>query len=260
MFSTIILAAGLGKRMQMPDRPKVMAELKNNPLIYYVLKATLELKPEKTVLIVGHKKEIVIDYIQNVFKKQHISDKNKSEICFVTQEEQLGTGHAALCAKNEFENYIGKVLILAGDTPLLTSDTLRSFMLNHDSTGADISVLSSTTAEPTGYGRIIRDRDENFIKIVEEKDASEEEKSIKEINSGVYLLSAEILFNLLEKIENKNNQNEYYLTDIVSIAMNEKLKIVAANIANFEEIQGINTQEQLLEVKRILEERESIKN
>lgn len=272
MFSTVILAAGLGKRMQNPDKPKVLSELNGNPLIDYVLNLAISLNSQKIVLVVGHKREFLISHVQNTFLSGNVSGTDVSnlemkipDIRFAVQLEQLGTGHAVQCAASELQDKStqddndqntqddnSNVLILAGDTPLLTQKTLETFIKSHNISGADISVLSSTTDNPTGYGRIVRSKENSFTGIVEEKDASEQEKLIKEINSGIYFLSSDILFDMLKSVENNNNQNEYYLTDIISIAKSRNLKVIAENIASFAEIQGINTRKQLLDVEKLL--------
>lgn len=244
MLSIIILAAGLGKRMQTPDIPKVLAKLKGSPLIYYVLNTANKLNPNKIVLVVGHHKEMLIDYVTNQF--------NSNKIKFAVQQNQLGTGHAVLCAEKELLDSEDNILILSGDVPLLTETTLNKFIDNHNSLKADISVLSAAIDNPTGYGRIVRDKNGKFIAITEEKDATDEIKKIKEINGGVYCINAKLLFELLKKINNNNMQNEYYLTDIIDLAYKQNLKVIASNIANFKEIQGINTREQLINIENNL--------
>ncbi len=242
MFSIVILAAGLGKRMQMADTPKVLAKLKGKPLIYYVLKTSLALNPDKIVLVVGHRKELVIEYVKNEFPNDNI--------VFSVQKQQLGTGDAAKSAESELKNYKGNVLILSGDVPLLQSNTLQDFISSHLKDSADVSVLSSFTQAPTGYGRIVRDASKQFLSIIEEKDADEETKKITEVNSGIYFLNSNLLFELLGSVSNSNNQNEYYLTDIVGISKARNLKVIASGANNFEEFQGINTQEQLAELEK----------
>ena len=262
LFRSIILAAGLGKRMENAEIPKVLATINDNstnsknPLIYYVLKTAFEINPEKICLIVGHKREVLIDYVENDLTKKFnfLVNKNdiQNKIVFAIQAEQLGTGHAAFCAKNNFSDFDGNILILSGDVPLLKSETLFSFIKNHNLQSADISVLSANAENPYGYGRIVRDLNNNFEEIIEEKDASENQKQIKEINSGVYFLDSNLLFDLLSKVENSNNQNEYYLTDIIKIGKISGKKVIAQNIAQIDEIQGINTPQQLQEIEKII--------
>ncbi len=241
MFSIIILAAGLGKRMQMPDTPKVLASLKEKPLIYYVLKTALSLSPEKIVLIVGYRKELVIEYVSKEFPN--------SNIVFVEQEKQLGTGDAAKVASKELKNYNADVLILAGDVPMIKAKTLREFIEEHKKNSSDISVLSAVTENPTGYGRVVRDNNKQFQAITEEKDADEKIKAINEVNTGIYFLNAKLLFELLDQISDDNQQKEYYLTDIVHIGKKKNLKLIATRASSFDEFQGVNTQEQLLELE-----------
>jgi len=244
-FSIIILAAGLGKRMNNPDIPKVLSELDNKPLIYYVLKVAIAMNPDKICIVVGHQKEKLISYINDVILYEFPFTK----IEYAMQEEQLGTGHAVMCCENNFENYDGKILILSGDVPLLQEKTLSDFIKN--SVEADLSVLTSVASNPFGYGRILRDDNENILGIKEEKDATDLERLIYEINTGIYFVDAKLLFSLLKKIKNENNQSEYYLTDIVSIGLLESNNVIANTIAPFVEIQGINTIEQLEELEQI---------
>jgi len=244
-LSIIILAAGKGTRMNNLETPKVLAQLLNKPLIDYVVSTAFSLFPNSVTIVVGYKKELVIDYI-NLLKY--------SDICYVEQKEQLGTGHAVLHARDLFDGNRIDVLILSGDVPLLTSTTLNEFIEHHKYENASLSVLSAIADNPFGYGRIVRDKENNFIQIVEEKDADDYIKQITEINSGIYLVSSDLLFKSLGKIENNNAQKEFYLTDIVDIIRLEGKKVLAIQAANFEEIQGINTIEQLIQVEKMLVE------
>ena len=250
-FSVIILAAGLGKRMQNPNIPKVLATVNKKPLIYYVLKTAIELNPDRICLVVGHKRELLIDYVNNEFLIE-FKEFPSSRIIFAVQEEQLGTGHATACTEQYFTNYQGNILILAGDVPLLTVSTLSSFIQLHNSENSDITVLSALAPNPFGYGRIVRDTENQFTAIVEEKDASKIEKSINEINSGIYFLGSNLLFDLLRMVDNSNSQNEYYLTDIIKFSKSLDKKIIAKDLADIAEVQGINTPEQLQEIEKIL--------
>jgi bifunctional UDP-N-acetylglucosamine pyrophosphorylase/glucosamine-1-phosphate N-acetyltransferase len=245
-FSIIILAAGLGKRMNNPDVPKVLAKLNGFPMIYYVLRTAISLKPDKICIVVGHHREKLISYIENDFLKKHPSINIK----YVPQEEQLGTGHAVKCCADSFKNYTGKILILPGDVPLLSANTLMEFI--EDSIESDLSVLTSITPNPFGYGRILRDNDEHIIGIREEKDASDWEKLINEINTGIYFVYANLLFSLLDNVKNTNSQSEYYLTDIVSIGLEKRKQVFAGTIAPLVETQGVNTFEQLEILEKIM--------
>ena len=231
-FSVVILAAGKGKRMNNPDLAKVMALLGGKPLIAHVLDTVAGLQPNKTVVVVGNQKQSVIDFVNS---------RNESNIFFAEQNEQLGTGHAVAQADSFFVDYDGDILILAGDVPLLTSETLIKFAQNHYLNKADVSVLSTFAPDPTGYGRIIRTSDRSFLKIVEHKDATELERQVNEINSGIFLVSSKLLFSSLKNVSNSNSQGEYYLTDIVEILHSSGYKVIAFAGADFDELQGINT-------------------
>ena len=263
-FSVIILAAGLGKRMQNPEIPKVLATVNKKPLIFYVLQTAISLNPEKICLIVGHKKEQVIDYVANKFFNDCDDNSKKfllENIVFAVQEQQLGTGHAVQCAEHFFsknndceninsnEKSQNEILILSGDVPLLSEKTLSDFIQFHKKECADISVLSAEAVAPFGYGRIVRNSNNEFVEIVEEKDATVEIKKVCEINSGIYFLKSDLLFDLLNKINNQNSQNEFYLTDIIKIGKSQNKKVIASKIATIDEIQGINTVDQLNQLR-----------
>jgi bifunctional UDP-N-acetylglucosamine pyrophosphorylase/glucosamine-1-phosphate N-acetyltransferase len=200
------------------------------------------LNPDKVVLVVGNLKEMVIDYINNSEFKN---------IEFAEQIEQLGTGHAVEMTRNLLSDFDGDTLILAGDVPLLKSESLNKFINLHNSVKSDVSVLSTTAPDPTGYGRIVRDNFENFLKITEHKDADENIRKIDEINSGIYIVNTKLLFDSLKQIQNNNSQGEFYLTDIIEILKNNGKNVYAINAAPFEELQGINTSEELAKAAEI---------
>lgn len=237
--AVLILSAGKGKRMNNPNLPKVLAPLDGKPLMWYVVKTAKNLNADRIIGIVGHHKDMVIEYINSEF----------NSIEFVEQKEQLGTGHAVDQASELLSGFQGNVLILCGDVPLLTAGTLQSFILNHETNSADLSVLSAETENPFGYGRIVRDSEGNFQKITEEKDADEEIRKVKEINSGVYFVKSELLFDALKNVSNNNAQGEYYLTDVVEILKRQSKKVIAYRGAKFEELQGVNSPEQLKEIE-----------
>lgn len=234
-LAVLILAAGKGKRMNNPEIPKVMAELKGMPLIGHVLRNLHNLYPKEVIAIVGHHREIVIKYLQSDFGRVNT----------VVQLEQLGTGHAVMQAKNALSDFRGDVLILSGDVPLMRTETLLEFIEQHKMKNADISVLTAYVPDATGYGRVIRDGDGNFTKIVEHKDASEDERSIQEINSGIYCVDSEKLFESLAKVNNNNVQGEYYLTDIIALLHNSGNTVTATVCNDYREILGINTADEL---------------
>lgn len=234
-LSVIILAAGQGKRMKNPDLPKVLVNLAEKPLLGHVLDKVQELKPTKTVIIIGHKREKIRDFC----------NRHYNWVEFAIQEEQLGTGHAVDQAAENLSDFAGDVLILAGDVPLLTSETLQKFSKLHSDNESKLSVLSTTAPDPTGYGRIVRDENGSFANITEHKDADEEIRKIDEINSGIFLVDSELLFKSLSQVNNQNAQGEYYLTDIVDIVRNQGIDVFAFNAADFDELQGVNSPEDL---------------
>lgn len=241
-LAIIILAAGKGKRMNNPDQAKVMAPLSGKPLIYYVLEVVKKISPERTVLVVGYQKDSIITYVS----------ANYPDIEFAEQSEQLGTGHAVAQTSGTLSDFNGNVLILAGDVPLLTEKTIDEFIENHHNENAAVSVLSVIAPDPTGYGRIIRDENLNFVRITEHKDTNDSEKQICEINSGVFLLPASYLFSSLSELKNNNSQGEYYLTDIIEILRKRNLKVIAYSSNSFDEFQGINTPEDLAKAELYL--------
>ena len=235
-LTVAILAAGKGTRMNVPDLPKVLVPMNGKPLLEYVLETIENLNSSKTVVILGHEKEKVTHFI---------SQNNYSNIKTVLQEPQLGTGHAVDQTRNELIDSNSDVMILCGDVPLLTLETLKSFIKYHNDNESSLTVLSAIAPNPTGYGRVIRDETNNFTRIVEQKDANEEEKEVTEINSGTYLVKSDLLFSALERVNNSNAQGEYYLTDIVEIIKNDGYKVMAFPTSNIDEIQGINSIEDL---------------
>ncbi|MFC2130551.1 sugar phosphate nucleotidyltransferase [Bacteroidota bacterium] len=234
-LAVIILAAGIGKRMNDPSRAKVMALLSGKPLIHHVLDKVVLLSPKETYLIVGHQMQSVVEYINS---------KN-FDLIYVEQNEQLGTGHAVNQAESFLNDFDGEVLILCGDVPNLRASTLEKFISRHFNENSGISVLSTCAPNPNGYGRIIRDAEKEFLKIIEEKDAGDDEKKVNEINSGVYIAKAKILFPALKRISNNNAQAEYYLTDVIDILRTDGAVVKAFPSAEFDEVQGVNSPEDL---------------
>ena len=225
-----ILAAGKGTRMN-SSIPKVLHEINNIPLIQYVVETSISLKPNKIISIVGYKKELV---------ENSIKDFN---IDFAYQEEQNGTAHAVEQCINQIKKIGGNTLILSGDVPFISEKTLENLINIHLENNSLASLVSARIKNPRGYGRIIRNNENNFVKIVEHKDANPIEINIDEINSGIYIFDTETLCKKILLIKNNNNQKEYYLTDIFNFI--EKNKISIIEIKSIEEIKGINTLEQL---------------
>lgn len=237
--AVIILAAGKGTRMK-SEKAKVLHEIGGNSLLSYVLKASRELEADKTIVVVGHQSHTV---------KEAFPGK---DVVFVEQKEQLGTGHAVMQAEKALKGFKGNILILSGDVPLITLETLKGLMDVHSKSRATLTVLTSEPENPSGYGRIVKDSKGNIKKIVEEKDASAVEKKIREINTGIYSVASEFLFNALKEIKPKNVQKEYYLTDIVGIAVKDKKTAATHKTADFKEVMGINSRSELAEAERIL--------
>ncbi len=241
-LSTVILAAGKGKRMK-SDLPKVLHPLNGRPMIQYVIDAAEAVGSEKIVLIVGHKKEMVME-----------ATRDRS-VEYVVQEEQLGTGHAVLQTRSLFRQYPGDILVLSGDVPLLQAATLNRLLEVHQKAQPLATLLTARMDDPTGYGRIVRD-ERGFVKqIVEEKDAPPEIKKIKEINVGIYIFKSQPLFDTLPLIKNDNQQGEYYLPDVIKIYVDRGEKIAAVLTPDVEETHGINNIEQLKRAEVILRKR-----
>ncbi len=239
---SIILAAGKGTRMK-SDLPKVLHPIFAKPLLGYVIDAVNNTGfVDENYIIVGHKAELV---------EQYVSKNYKNAKC-ILQEPQLGTGHAVNQAYEDLKSFDGEVIILCGDAPLITSETITKFVEAHREHSSSLTVMSAIFENPTNYGRIVRGQDGGLKAIVEEKDATQEEKAIKEINAGVYCLDWKKISPAFLNLQCNNAQGEYYLTDIVSWAVNEGLKTQAFVLENNEEIFGINSKAHLAEATKIL--------
>lgn len=238
-FVTLIMAAGKGTRMK-SDLPKVLHRINGRPMVHYVIDLAKRLNSKKIILIIGHKKELV---------EQACADMG---VEFVVQSPQLGTGHAVQQAEPLLEDFTGDVLVLSGDVPLLTEDTLRMLLESHRESGAVATLLTSELDDPTGYGRVMRDQTGFVEKIVEHKDASPEELRVKEINVGIYVFKAPDLFAALKLIDNNNAQGEYYLPDVIPLFLKDGKKVNAVKTPNFDETRGINTVDQLKKAETIL--------
>jgi bifunctional UDP-N-acetylglucosamine pyrophosphorylase/glucosamine-1-phosphate N-acetyltransferase len=238
----ILLAAGQGTRMK-SSVPKVLHALGGKPLFLYPLAIAQRLRPSKIVIVIGHGAESV----QRSYPGTDVS--------WVVQEQQLGTGHAVRCAKKSFDTFSGDILILSGDVPLITQTTLEYMIGKHRHQQAALTLMTAHLDFPTGYGRILRDSDGAITAIVEERDASERDKQIQEVNAGVYIASADFLFAALERVKNRNQQREYYLPDIVTIGLAQNQKVATFRVDDPHEMRGINTREELAAMEKTLRER-----
>ena len=241
-LDVLILAAGLGTRMK-SARAKVLHEIGGLPLIIYVCRTAQSLGPGKIYVVVGHQAAEVEKAVQN-----EMGDLAE----FVMQTEQRGTGHAVMAARAQLADRDSLVLVLSGDVPLIRSETLEAFIENHKSSRAACSVLSVRLENPTGYGRIVRDDNDLFARIVEQKDATPEEQKIKEINSGIYCFDSRKLFSALERVNTNNKQGEYYLTDVPEILLSDGEAVNVYLHGDAREVSGINTRAELAEFENLL--------
>lgn len=241
-LNVLVMAAGLGTRMK-SKRAKVLHELGGRPLIAHVVRVAAELAPEKIVVVVGHQAEEV--------EKATLAEVGELA-SFVLQAEQRGTGHAMECARTLLENSDSLLLSIYGDVPLIRAETMRKLIEHHRATGAACSILSVRLENPTGYGRIIRDEQGRFQRIVEQKDATEEERKVREINSGIYCFETKDLFEALKRVEPKNQQGEYYLTDVAEIMLSMGRKVEVFLHTDAREVSGINTRAELAEFENLL--------
>lgn len=228
MLAVVVLAAGKGTRME-SDLPKVLHPLWGIPLLAHVLKTAKALRPDRLIVVVGHGREIV---------RQQMAEE---PVLWAVQDPQLGTGHAVQQAMPALEGFAGDVVVLSGDVPLLNSATLAQMMAEHRSKQAAVTVLSTTAPDPFGYGRIIRDEDGGFVRIVEHREATEPELRIMEVNSGVYCFTYKYLAESLADLKADNTKGEYYLTDVIAILWGRGLQVQAVNFAAFSEVRGINS-------------------
>lgn len=245
MIKSIILAAGKGTRMK-SDMPKVLHTIFDKTLVGYVIDAVNNTGlADENFVIVGHQAERVEEYI----------NKNYDNAKCVLQSPQLGTGHAVSMALPYLKDFDGEVVILNGDLPLITSDTIKEFVEFHKNKKSDVTVMSANFDDPTNYGRIIRNSDGTLNAIVEEKDTNPEQKKVKEINVGCYCLNWTEVKNAFNELKTDNAQGEYYLTDIVKWANNQKLSVNAYIIKDNDETFGINSKAHLAEATKMLNNR-----
>jgi bifunctional UDP-N-acetylglucosamine pyrophosphorylase/glucosamine-1-phosphate N-acetyltransferase len=241
----VVLAAGKGTRMR-SARPKVLHRLAGRPLIEHILSTTNQLDPASTTLVVGHGGDDV---------KAALAEWSGLE--FVTQSPQLGTGHALLQAEPVLAGKSGTVLLLYADVPLLESSTLSRLVEAHHATKASITVLTTEPADPYGYGRIVRDGSNRVTRIVEERDASRDERRIREINSGIYCFALAPLFDGLNHLAADNAQEEYYLTDLVALYYRQRLAVETLRLDTPDELVGVNSRVDLAKVSALMRSRKN---
>ncbi len=238
-LAVVILAAGKGTRM-LSDRAKVLHSLASRPLLIHVLDTVATLDPQRVLAVVGYQAEEV---------KQACANR---PVEFVEQKEQLGTGHAVLQTQAALEDFEGDVLVLCGDMPLIQSSTLQALLRKHQESGAGCTLLSLKTKEKKDFGRVVRGPDGAVIRIVEVRDATDQEKTIDEYNAGVYCFNKGILFKALASVDSDNAQKEYYLTDTVGILSQGGQVVVCHSTWDADELLGINSSEDLKKAEQIV--------
>lgn len=243
-IKAVILAAGKGTRMKSETTPKVLHQIMGKTLLGYVLDNVKNFVSGEFV-IVGHHAEEVESFVKT----------NYNNAQTVLQSPQLGTGHAVSMVCPQLENFDGLVLILCGDTPLVKEETLKSFVEFHKSNNSDITVMSTIFENPTNYGRIIREANNSLKCIVEEKDATPEQKAVKEVNAGIYCLNWSKVKSAFGELKSNNAQREYYLTDIISWGKAQNLNVNAYILENSDEIFGINSRINLAEATKMMNRR-----
>ena len=243
-LAVIILAAGKGTRMQ-NSLAKVLIPIAGKPTLEFVLDTAATLNPSRILVVVGHQAELV----QKIFSNRNLE--------FVLQKEQLGTGHAARLTEQKLTNFEGSILVLCGDMPLIKTKTLQQLLLEYRKKKAKCTVLTLKSNAKNDFGRIIRDDEGSFLKIVEHRDATYKEKEVDEFNSGVYCFDKELFFKALSSIHDNNTQKEYYLTDTLEYSVKIGYPVASVQTEDADEIIGINTPYDLQRVEQLLKNRPS---
>ncbi|KXK04224.1 MAG: UDP-N-acetylglucosamine diphosphorylase/glucosamine-1-phosphate N-acetyltransferase [Acidobacteria bacterium OLB17] len=228
-------------------RAKVLHELDGRPLISHVCETALQLDPASVIVVVGHQADEVADVVRQTLDDPRIS--------FVRQERLLGTGDAVASAREALAGRDSRLLILSGDVPLIRKETLSELLARHSAENAAATILTVCPDDPAGYGRVIRSGENEFERIVEQKDASADELAVGEINSGIYCFETKGLFGALSKVGNQNAQGEYYLTDVPGILKSEGARVALFLHDDGLEIEGVNDRRQLAEMERRLRSR-----
>ncbi len=244
-LAAVILAAGKGTRMN-SDLPKVAHEVAGRPMVCWVVDAVRQAGADPIVLVVGHGSDIIRDTFKG----------DDADIRYVEQTEQLGTGHATLCAEPVLRKFVGDVVVLAGDGPLIRAATISAMRSTHLKTDAAATLATSVIDDPTGYGRVVRDADNRFEAIVEQKNATDEQKAIREIYPSYACFQAGELFELLRALEPNALTGEYYITDIPAMLRDAGRPVELIDSVPPEDVLSINTPQQLSEVDRMLRSRQ----
>lgn len=242
-WTAVILAAGKGTRMK-SVLPKVLHRVGGQSMVVQVLRAAKKAGAKRQIVILGFGADTVKEAIQD-----------QAEICL--QTEQLGTGHAVLQTEKLLQGALGTVMVLCGDTPLLKAETLQGLLRAHEESGAKATALTAILEDATGYGRVIRAEDGSLLRIVEDKDATESERQIREVNAGIYCFALPDLFTALHQVKSDNAQGEYYLPDVLGILRQQGKKIWAYAAPDFQETLGVNSRAQLAEAEAILRRRKN---
>ncbi len=239
-LAVVVLAAGRGKRMK-SDLPKVLHPLGGKTLVERVVDVAKEISPDKIIVVVGHKGGMVKEALGG------------AKIIFAEQKEPLGTAHAVSTAMESLRGFAGKIVVLSGDVPLMDSATLRALVKLRDDEGSGVALVTADAENPAGYGRILRSPDGRVEAIVEERDATEAQKAVREINAGTYVFEAGFLRRALAMIKPDNDQEEYYLTDVVKLALAEGVRVSSLKAPDSSRVMGVNRPEELKALEAILD-------
>ncbi|MCK6480437.1 MAG: NTP transferase domain-containing protein [Planctomycetes bacterium] len=246
--AVVILAAGKGTRMR-SERPKVLFEVAGRPMVNHVLDAALGIRPDRVVVVVGHGAAEV----RSAVRGDSLFDGKV--VRFALQKEQKGTGHALRCALPALRGFRGTVLVLSGDVPLVGAETLRTLAAAHARSGAAATVLTFRPADPTGYGRVVRDSRGALLDIVEDRDADFETRTIAEVNSGLYAFDAAVLPSTLRRLRSANSQGEFYVTDVPRLLRREGIPVGAVRVLEPEVVSGVNDLSELAAASAVMRRR-----
>ncbi|HBE77019.1 MAG TPA: bifunctional UDP-N-acetylglucosamine diphosphorylase/glucosamine-1-phosphate N-acetyltransferase GlmU [Firmicutes bacterium] len=253
-LTSIILAAGQGTRMN-SSLPKVLHPLLGRPMLQYIVDASIKVGSSRTIVVVGFEGQQVIDTIdQGHGLGQGQAQAQAHDLQYVWQKQQLGTGHAVMMAQEILSKVDGDLLVLYGDTPLLRAETIQELLKTKRTQQAAAAVLTTQLVEPKGFGRIIRNSAGTIQGIIEEKDASTEERKITEVNTGVYCFEIPLLLKALHEITPRNAQGEYYLTDVIKVMAGKGLRVIGVVTAAAEEVMGPNDRIQLAQTENFLKQ------